>query len=330
MTPERTERSNAIGTRRGLDACASVLGTFAVLALDHRQNLRREIRPVDPVSVTYEELVEFKRAVVRALAPIASGVLLDPEFGAARFVAEGSLPAATGLLVAIEASGYGGSATSRASRVLPGWSVDKAKRMGASAAKLLVHYHPDAPNAADQERFVDEVAAECRAADLALFVEPLSYSPVDGAALTGEAKRQAVVETARRLTAIGGDVLKAEFPYDPSVTDRARWREACAELDAASALPWVLLSAGVDDATFEDQVRVACEAGASGVLVGRSVWIEAATMVPDDRDAFLAATARERLRRLADLVDAVARPWRERPGPLAHEPLPGDGWYREY
>jgi hypothetical protein len=33
------------------------------------------------------------------------------------------------------------------------------------------------------------------------------------------------------------------------VTDRARWRDACAELDEATALPWVLLSGGVDDAT---------------------------------------------------------------------------------
>jgi len=32
------------GTRRGLDACASTRGTVGVLALDHRQNLRREFR----------------------------------------------------------------------------------------------------------------------------------------------------------------------------------------------------------------------------------------------------------------------------------------------
>ena len=106
--------------------------------------------------------------------------------------------------------------------------------MGASAAKLLVYYHPEASNAADQERLVADVAAACRAADLALFVEPLSFSLVEGEPLTGEARRRVVIETARRLTAIGGDILKAEFPYDPSVTDRGRWREACAELDAAS------------------------------------------------------------------------------------------------
>jgi tagatose-1,6-bisphosphate aldolase len=234
------------------------------------------------------------------------------------------------LLVAIEATGYEGPPTARISRVLDGWSVAKAKRMGASAAKLLVYYHPEAANAADQERLVAEVAAECRAADLALFVEPLSYSLVEGEKLDGEARREVVVETARRLTAIGGDILKAEFPYDPSVTDRSRWREACVELDAASLVPWVLLSGGVDGATFEAQVSTACDAGASGILVGRSVWAETATMAPVERDAFLATIGRERLGRLADLVDTVGRPWHSRPSRLTTSPLPGDGWYRDY
>jgi tagatose-1,6-bisphosphate aldolase len=316
-----------LGARRGLAACASERGTFAVLALDHRQNLRKELRPDDPSAVTHAEMVAFKRAVVRALAPVATGTLLDPEIGAAQAIADGSLPARAGLIVAIEATGYEGSSTARISRILAGWSVEGAKRIGASAAKLLVYYHPAAPNAADQERLVERVAADCRSADLALFVEPLSFSLVEGERLSGEDRRAVVIETARRLTAIGGDVLKAEFPYDPSVTDRERWREACAELDAASQVPWVLLSGGVDDETFAAQVETACRAGASGVLVGRSVWAEAATMGPAARDAFLATTGTERLRRLVDLVDATGRPWTDR-SPLGRIPEPGEGWYR--
>ena len=158
----------AIGARRGLEACASPRGTFTVLALDHRQNLRKELKPTDPDSVTYEAMVEFKRAVVRILAPDATGTLLDPEVGAAQSIADGSLPPSAGLIVAVEATGYEGTSTARLSRVLDGWSVEKAKRMGASAAKLLVYYHPDAPTAAGQERLVADVAADCRAADFAL------------------------------------------------------------------------------------------------------------------------------------------------------------------
>ena len=132
------------GLRRGLDACASPRGVFTVLALDHRQNLRREIRPDDPDSVSIDEMADLKRDVVRALAGRVSGVLLDPEFGAPRCIADGSLPGSVGLIVAIEATGYEGPSTARRSRILDGWSVAKAKRMAATAAKLLVYYHPDA------------------------------------------------------------------------------------------------------------------------------------------------------------------------------------------
>jgi len=319
-----------LGTRRGLEACASARGTFAVLALDHRQNLRRELHPGDPGAATFTEMVAFKRAVVRALAATATGTLLDPEIGAAQCIADGSLPGTAGLIVAIEATGHEGPATARISRILPGWSVEQAKRLGASAAKLLVYYHPDAPNAADQERLVAEVAAACRAADLALFLEPLGFDPAGGGTLTGDARRRCVVETARRLTALGGDVLKAEFPYDPGVTDVTAWEDACAELDEVSPVPWVLLSGGVDDATFERQVGAACRAGASGVLVGRSVWAPSATMPAPERDAWLATVGRARLGRLAALVDAAGVPWHARRGTLAAAEQPGEGWYRGY
>jgi tagatose-1,6-bisphosphate aldolase len=319
------------GIRRGLDACASPRGVFTVLALDHRQNLRREIDPVDPESVTTDAMTALKRDIVRALAPIVSGVLLDPEVGAAQCVADGSIPGSTGLLVAIEATGYEGEATARQSRVLPGWSVAKAKRMGASAAKLLVYYHPDASNAVDQEAFVARVAADCRSADLPLFVEPLAFSPdPDRPTLTGEDRRRAVVETARRLSALGGDVLKSEFPYDGAVTDEARWREACTELNEATDLPWVLLSGGVDDATFERQVAVACEAGASGVLVGRSVWSEAARLVGPDRESFLRGEGSARLRRLVEIVERLGRPWLERAPAALREGAADASWYLDY
>jgi tagatose 1,6-diphosphate aldolase len=318
--------AHLLGTRRGLAACATPGGRFVVLALDHRQNLRRELRPDDPDGVSYAEMVAFKLAAVAALAPGASGVLLDPEVGVGQAIAAGALPATTGLIVALEATGYEGPSTARVSRILPGWSVDAAKRIGASAAKLLVYYHPDAPNAGDQERLVADVAAACRSVDLGLFVEPLSFG-LEGGRLTGEARRRVVVETARRLTALGGDVLKAEFPYDASITDEGAWQDACAELDAATPVPWVLLSGGVDDATFERQVAVACDAGASGALVGRSVWAEAAPLAEPDRTTFLASTGRGRLARLAAIIEAHGRPWRERWTGFVRPEEPGEGWY---
>jgi tagatose 1,6-diphosphate aldolase len=319
-----------VGLRRGLDACSSPRGVFTVLALDHRQNLRREIRPDDPSSVTVDEMADLKRDVVRALATHVSGVLLDPEFGAPRCIADGSLPGRVGLIVAVEATGYEGPSTARRSHILEGWSVAKAKRMAATAAKLLVYFHPEASTAAVQERLVEDVSDECRRLDLPLFLEPITY-PVDPSspALIGEDRRRVVIETARRLTTIGGDVLKVEFPYDASVTDERRWADACAEIDDVSPIPWVLLSGGVDGATFERQVEVACRAGASGVLVGRSVWAEASRLTAPDRERFLTTEAVQRLQRLVALIEAHGRPWHDR-FPELRGATVGDSWYRDY
>lgn len=320
-----------VGRLRGLAACTSARGVFGVLALDHRQNLRQELRPTDPGGVSYDELVKFKREVVRALASSSTGVLLDPEFGAAQCIADRSLPGNVGLIVALEATGYGGESTQRSSRVLDGWGVAKAKRMGASAVKLLVYYHPDAPNAAAQERLVAEVAGASVEHDIPLILEPLGFSTDPGQpALIGEDRRRVVVATARRLTKLGGDVLKVEFPYDASVDDEARWRDACEELSEASQIPWVLLSGGEADGRFEARVEVACRAGASGIVAGRAVWGDAARLDPDARSRFLETTARSRLIRLVDLADRLARPWHAVESSITTAPPPAESWYRTY
>jgi tagatose 1,6-diphosphate aldolase len=326
----RKDAALRLGTLRGLDACASTKGTFSVLALDHRNNLRRALDPDDPSSVSFDRMVGIKRSIVRAIAPVADGVLLDPDLGAGPAVFDGSLPSGCGLIVAVEETGYDGPSTERQSRLLQSWGVGQIKRMGANAVKLLLYYHPDAANADDQERLLIEVAEYCVDADIPLFLEPLGFS-LDPAVpkLTAEARREVVVRTARRLTALGGDILKCEFPYDAGVTNRSLWKEACAEIEEASATPWVILSAGVDDATFENQTEVACAAGASGVLVGRSVWKESVEMEGAERDAWLEDVGVARMQRLVDIVEAEGRPWRER-SPLADQAEPAEGWYADY
>src|SRR5678810_80466 len=95
----------------------------------------------------------------------SSAVLLDPEIGAAQCVASGVLPGDVGLVVAVEATGYTGDPTARQSRILPGWSVAKARRMGANAIKLLAYYHPDSNTASELESFIRQVVADCAAQD---------------------------------------------------------------------------------------------------------------------------------------------------------------------
>jgi len=301
-----------IGKIRRLQQCATPDGKLVILAVDHRGNLRRALNPRDPAAVSDDALIAFKREVVDALAPTASAVLLDPEYGTEQSIASGALPGATGLIVALERTGYTGDPAARVSALLPGWDPHRVVRIGASGVKLLVYYHPEAPTVSQTEALVRHTAAACAEAEVPLFLEPLSYSPDPARPkFTPEERHWTVVETARRLTAIPGvDLLKAEFPLDiAAVPGEAEWLAACQELTEASRVPWVLLSAGTDFETYLLQVVVATRAGASGVAVGRAVWQEATERPPADRVEFLTTVARQRMGRVAALCQALARPW---------------------
>jgi tagatose 1,6-diphosphate aldolase len=311
-----------IGKLRGLQQCTSPRGTFACLALDHRQNLRK----ANPAFKDDAELSRFKLDVTAALADLATAVLLDPEVSAAQAVAAGALPGKTGLVVALESTGYEGDPTARRSRILPGWSVEKARRMGASMIKLLVYYHPDSPTAHEIEAFVRQVADECARYDLGIMLEPLSYSLDTAKRLSSAEKRYVVIETARRLAGPGIDVLKTEFPLDAAEdADESTWFEACTEISAASSAPWIVLSAAVNFNRYLSQVETACRAGASGAAAGRAVWQEAIGMDRESRLEFLRTAGRERLSRLADLCTDLGKPIRD----FYTADAPFD-WYKNY
>jgi tagatose-1,6-bisphosphate aldolase len=201
------------------------------------------------------------------------------------------------------------------SELLTGWNPQRALQLGASGAKLLVYYHPEAPTAPEIEALVRQTADACARAEMPFFLEPLTYSPDPGQPkLSPEERRLVIAETARRLTAIPGvDILKVEFPLDIKAEPReGEWLAACRELDEASCVPWVLLSAGVDIETYWLQVIAAARAGASGVAVGRAVWQEATKQPAAKRAEFLRTIARARMARVGALCRALARPWHTR------------------
>ncbi len=127
-----------IGKVRRLQQCATPGGKLVIFALDHRGNLQRALSPNDPQSVTYEQMVSFKLEVTAAMSPVSSGILLDPQYGAAQSIAAGVLDNGCGLLVALEKTGYTGEPTARQSQILPGWRVEKICRMGADRSAVYV------------------------------------------------------------------------------------------------------------------------------------------------------------------------------------------------
>ena len=327
----------SIGKIRGLQQIANPDGIFAMCAMDHRGSLRSMIDEEHPGEVNYKEMVERKLELCLALAKYASAILLDPIFGAAQCISYSALPSNTGLLVGMEATGYGGGKEYRLTKLLDDWNVEKIKRMGASAVKILVYYRPDLTEVAKQQlNTISMVASDCVKYDLPFLVEPKSYpigSEINNPEEFAAMKEQLVIKSARDITALSIDVLKAEFPANLHYRqDKAELINLCRQLDMSSRVPWVILSAGVDFELFCQEVEIACQAGASGFLGGRAIWQEA-MYIDDERERvqYLSTVGADRLKRLTEIASKYAVPWYKKLGLTAHElAYTSEKWYKEY
>lgn len=322
------------GKIRGLQRVTSEAGFFEICALDHLSDFAELLAP-DPASVTFGDVVAAKDTLVRALSPSVSAFLLDARYGL-HAIATGALPGATGLMSTIEDEDYSIPEGPRRTRYRVGWSLRQIKLAGADVAKLLWFYRPDgdAETAEHQRYVVRSLADECARLSLPLVVEPIWY-PLPGEDPASDAWRAARVEgilaSAFEANALGVDMLKVEFPgYVDSQPARDNAVAACKELDAGVTVPWVILSAGVGYTDFRTQVEIACRAGASGYLAGRSIWRDAvSTHEPGERAAAIQA-ARARLDELNAVTRANGRPYiaaHSLPDALAAMP---DGWFTRW
>jgi len=319
------------GKIRGLATTSSADGIFTILALDHRDSMRVVLDPDAPDAIPAAVLTEAKLWLLNELGGAATAVMLEPEYSAAQAIATRTLRGDVGFLAAVEAQGYLGDPSARQTTLLEGWSVEKAKRLGASGIKLLVLYRPDSPVADAQDETIRSVVADCAQHDIPLFLEPLAYAMEPG--LTSDSpefaakRRRIVIDTVKRLGALGPEVLKVQFPVDTRhERDRAVWAEACAELDEASPVPWALLSGGDPYELFRDQVQAACAAGASGFMVGRALWGEAVKAPPEERPALVEAVLAPRFRELTSIAREHGHDW------AAKHDLPeiDEAWYLGY
>jgi sulfofructosephosphate aldolase len=78
---------------------------------------------------------------------------------------------------------------------------------------------------------------------------------------------------------------------------------ASQKLNENIAMPWVILSSGVDDKLFPRAVSVAMQAGASGFLAGRAVWSSVIGL--PDTELMLRDISVPKLQRLGEIVDEM-------------------------
>ena len=289
-----------------LDAIADENGTFAIVAMDQRNTLRRMFTAVG-IEATEQDMRQAKIDVAGALTQDATGILLDPQLGVGAVLGADALAPGCGLLIAAEPTDRGDYNGEPRPYRLPEQSAQWVKDMGGQAVKFLVMMNPQRPCppgtpdlTAETVELVRAVVEDCRSAGIPSVVENLIYLP-GTEQLTPQQREEAIVTSAELLTATNPDLLKLEYPGSAA---------GCRRLADALTVPWAVLSAGVDFDVFTDVLKVSCdEGGASGFIAGRAVWKEAIGMSAAERATFMSEVARPRLVACREAIAGRATPW---------------------
>ena len=313
----------------GLRRLSDDAGRFKMVAVDQRPPIKDLVAAARGTTrADYDDVALVKRLLVEELSGDASAMLLDPHFAYPKAV--DAVSPRKGLLLTLEDSVFEETERGRRSSLIDDWSVEKIRRIGADAVKLLAWYRPDADPAilTHQQDLVAAVGEECRRYDIPFLFELLVYSfPTDDQHTTGYVEQPAkradhVLESVETFAAprFGVDVFKLESPIpagdvpDPGGPDAAaieRTQDLFAEMNRLSPVPWVMLSAGASQEAFRNVLTYAFRAGASGFLAGRAIWWDALSAFPDiaaTRSA-LRSNSVPYLAGISELADSIALPW---------------------
>lgn len=310
----------------GLRRLADDTGRFKMTAVDQRPPIKNPIREKrGTAEAPYGDVQGFKRLLIGELQGESTAMLLDPHFILGRGLSV--LSPQKGLIVTLEDSIFRETPGGRLSAEIDDWSVEKIKRVGGDAVKVLAWYRPDADAKVRQAQkdFVKRIGEACRVYDIPFVFELLVYP------LAGEANqtKQYVEMTDKRASlvidsvsdfaddAYGVDVFKLESPVparDVPGLGKPGSEAVQKHFDAlgkAAGRPWVMLSAGAHGPEFKAILEHAYAAGASGYLAGRAIWLAPFKMFPDwDAIRFgLRGEGVPYMRMLNRLTDDAATPW---------------------
>lgn len=326
----------------GLRRMADAKGRFKMTAVDQRPPIKNPIAAHMRVpEAPWEQVARFKRMLIERLQGASTAMLLDPHYAIPHGL--DAFDPAKALIVTLEDSLFDETEGGRTSSEIDDWSVEKIKRMGGDAVKVLAWYRPDASAEVRraQQDFTKRIGAECARLDIPFLFELLVYPLASDAHQTRDyvemkgKKADDVLKSVEEFAKpdYGVDVFKLESPVNASDADgSAEVQTLFDEMGRLAGRPWVMLSAGAKKGDFKAILEHAYAAGASGYLAGRAIWLDAFENYPD-WDAIEAGLIKDSvpyMDTLNTLTDAKATAWYDNPV-FAGEGVgvtPGDASFR--
>ena len=309
----------------GMRRMADASGIFKMTAVDQRPPIKQPIADYHGVKdAPWLEVARFKRLLVEKLQAESTAMLLDPHYAIPHGI--DCLSPLKGLIVTLEDSLFRETPGGRMSSNIDDWSVDKIKRMGGDAVKVLAWYRPDADaNVCEaQKDYVKRIGEDCARFDIPFLFELLVYPLPDDADHTTDYVEMKAKKSDQVLASVeefakpdyGVDVFKLESPVNAADADgSAEVQRMFDEMGRLAGRPWVMLSAGAGKAEFRNVLAHAFKAGASGFLAGRAIWLDAFNHYPDwDTIAReLEGPSVHYMKEISALADAAASDWRAHP-----------------
>jgi len=309
----------------GMRRMADSNGRFKMTAVDQRPPIKGPIAAHHKTDeAPYEEVARFKALLVESLQDKSSAMLLDPHYAIPRGLDKFS--PTKGLIVTLEDSLFTETPGGRLSAQIDDWGVEKIKRMGGDAVKVLAWYRPDASDDVNraQQDFTKRIGDACAQYDIPFLFELLVYPLAADAHQTQDyiemqgKKADDVLASVAEFAKpdYGVDVFKLESPINARAVTSDNDPAVQAVFDEMGRLagrPWVMLSAGAGQTDFANILAHAYRAGASGYLAGRAIWLDAFARYPDwaaiEHD--LRGQASDYMDSLNSLTDGAATPWHQ-------------------
>ena len=279
-------RSNNIGKLIHIKKLCNDQGHLQMLAIDQRPPIFNLIKEKKK-AYTYKDVVDFKKQISVNLSQYSTAILMDPVYSVPSLIPSSK---SKGLIVTLEDHNFIEKGKGRYSKNIKNWTVEKIKRIGGDAVKVLAWYRPDADQKSikHQKKYIETIGKQCERYDIPFLLELLVYPFRNEIGYSKDYKEQLdknqnhVIDSVKEFskTKYKVDIFKLESPVDSDKLQNGKFtkttEDAFKQLSKVTRnIPWVMLSSGMSKESFLNCLKLAYKNGASGYLAGRTIWLDA-------------------------------------------------------
>ena len=257
-----------------------------MLAIDQRPPIFNLIKKKKN-KYSYQDVVDFKKNISLNLSLYSSAILMDPVYSIPNLIPSNK---SKGLIITLEDHAFIEKDQGRYSKNIKDWTVEKIKKIGGDAVKVLAWYRPDADQKSvkHQKKYIETIGRQCEKYDIPFLLELLVYPFKNEIGYSKDYEEQIdknqnhVIDSVKEFSKskYKVDIFKLESPVNSNKLEKNKFTKATENAfkqlsKATRNIPWVMLSSGMSKKSFLNCLKLAYKNGASGYLAGRTIWLDA-------------------------------------------------------